>query len=195
MSYHQRAKGGRHQDQRPAHHAGIRHGAVAIGESHRAGFHQKSDFGHGLARQPVGEGRHRRDPHLGGGGSAPLDEIHQRGFVDYRIGVGHGDDRRDATRRRRFAGRLQALAMLSARLAGNATRQSISPGARISPRQSMISGSFLSASLNRRAPTSAILPFSTSSPPLTSSPDAGSISLALRKAMRLLFMPKPLGSV
>ena len=69
-------------------------------------------------RRPLGQRRHRQHAHLGGGGGAAQDEIHQRRLVDHRIGVGHHDDGGDAARRRGRAGRFQGFAMFGARLAG-----------------------------------------------------------------------------
>ncbi len=66
------------------------------------------------------------------------------------------------------------------------TRMSIRPGESTSPLQSITSGSFASASLKRRGPTSAILPFSINRPPRASRLLAGSIRRALRKASRFV---------
>ena len=105
---------GRGIGKRAAQDARVGNRAVAIGEGDGAGFAEQANLGHALALERVGEGGHRRDADLCSGGSAALDEIHQRGLIDHRIGVGHGDDGGDAARRCRFAGGSKRLAMLAA---------------------------------------------------------------------------------
>ena len=121
MGDHQRVEG-RGIGQRPPQHPRIGHRAVAVCESHGAGFLQQPDLGHGLAGQPARQRGGGQHAHARRGGGTAHQEIHQRRLINHRVGVGHHDHAGDAARGRCGAGALKALAMLRAGLPGKDAR-------------------------------------------------------------------------
>ena len=117
MGDHQCVEGGGVR-QGPAQHPRIGHRAIAVREGHRAGFLQQPDLGHGLAGQSARQGGGGQHAHARRGGGAAHQEIHQRRFINDRVGVGHHDHGGDAACGRCGAGTFQAFAMLRPRLAG-----------------------------------------------------------------------------
>ena len=89
----------------------------AVGEGDRAGGLQKTDLGHLLAFEALGQRRHRLHADDCGVARAPQDEVDDRRIVDCGRGVGLADDGGDAARRRRLARGRERLAIFRARLA------------------------------------------------------------------------------
>ena len=103
--------------QRPPHHLRVGDAAVAIGEGDGAGGLQQADLGHLGAFHALGQRRHRVDVDNGGVARAAQDEIHRRGIVDHRFGIGLADDGGDAAGRGGLACGGKGLAMAGAGLA------------------------------------------------------------------------------
>ena len=96
--------------------AGVGNGA-AVHEGDGARVHQEADLGHLAAVAALGQRSHRQDVDRARRNGAPLQELERLGRVDRWHGVGAGNDRGDAARRRRCAGGAEALLVPLAGLA------------------------------------------------------------------------------
>ena len=103
--------------QRTAHHLGVGHAPVAIGEGHGAGGFQEPDLGHFLAAHAFCQCRHRVDVDDRGVARTAQHEVHRRRIVDHGEGIRLADDGGDPAGGRRLAGGGKGLAVAGTGLA------------------------------------------------------------------------------
>ena len=104
--------------QDPLHHLGIDDRPVGVGYIEATGLAHQADLGHAFALGALGGGAGRIDVDQFDVARAAQDEVHDRGLVDHRIGVGLQDDGGDAAGRGGQGRRLQGFLGLGAGLAG-----------------------------------------------------------------------------
>ncbi len=100
-----------------AHDTRVADRSRAIAERHRARQLQQADLGNLRAVEAGRQGRQGKQAHAAGIARAAQQKIDHRRLVNRRIGIGAGNDRRDAARRRRQGRGRDRLAMFGAWLA------------------------------------------------------------------------------
>ena len=103
--------------ERAAQDVGVRDALRPIGVGDGADLPEQAEFGHLLARKPLGQRRHRHDADEAAVPGAALHEVDRGRVVERRLGVRLADDGGDAAGGRRLAGGAEGLAVLLAGLA------------------------------------------------------------------------------
>jgi hypothetical protein len=111
---------------------------IAVGKGDGTGLAQQADFAHLLARQPLGQGRHRMNPHTAVSRARRRTKSTSAGSSIIGSVSGDGDDCGDAARCGGEAGACQRFPVFRARLPDSDIHVDEARGQAMAPLQSMI---------------------------------------------------------